>query len=425
MTRPKVKIVGGGIAGLTAALYAARGGAQVELFEAVSELGGRSRSRVEQGFHFNMGPHALYRSGPAARILQELDIHLNGSVVSSSGALALRNGTLHALPTGSVSLLSTGLLGVTEKTEFARILMRLQKLRADAYTATSFSDWLMDEIQSPRVRDVIAAMTRLTSYTHAPGLMSAEAAIKQLQIALGGGVRYLDRGWGQMVDALAAEAKRSGVEIHRSQRVRRLEISEDNVIGLRLDDDHRIATTSVILALGPHEASALVSSGADPKFAAWADALPVRAACFSVGLSKLPRPRNSFVLGIDEPTYFSVHSRFANVAPHGGALIDLLRYLTPDEKPERSKLQKNFEDTLDLLQPEWRESLVCKRLLSEVRVTHRLVTAEAGGLSGRPEVKVDHLGGLYIAGDWVGPEGLLADASFASGKAAAKRACEI
>lgn len=41
----QVRVVGGGVAGLASALFAARQGAEVELLEAHRELGGRARSR--------------------------------------------------------------------------------------------------------------------------------------------------------------------------------------------------------------------------------------------------------------------------------------------------------------------------------------------------------------------------------------------
>jgi phytoene dehydrogenase-like protein len=47
-----------------------------------------------------------------------------------------------------------------------------------------------------------------------------------------------------------------------------------------------------------------------------------------------------------------------------------------------------------------------------------LVTA-AGGTAGRPGPAVSSVANLYVVGDWVGPEGLLADASLASAKQAA------
>jgi pyruvate/2-oxoglutarate dehydrogenase complex dihydrolipoamide dehydrogenase (E3) component len=41
-------------------------------------------------------------------------------------------------------------------------------------------------------------------------------------------------------------------------------------------------------------------------------------------------------------------------------------------------------------------------------------------LKGRPRPDVPGVEGLYVAGDWVGPEGMLADASMASAKLAAE-----
>ncbi|WP_218015125.1 hypothetical protein, partial [Lactococcus garvieae] len=48
--------------------------------------------------------------------------------------------------------------------------------------------------------------------------------------------------------------------------------------------------------------------------------------------------------------------------------------------------------------------------------------ATSGGLAGRPPVAVPDRPGAFVAGDWVGPEGHLADASLASAEAAARAA---
>jgi hypothetical protein len=66
----------------------------------------------------------------------------------------------------------------------------------------------------------------------------------------------------------------------------------------------------------------------------------------------------------------------------------------------------------------------------ESRYLHRMVASSAqptpagGGLRGRPGVADTGLPGVFIAGDWVGPEGYLADASLASGAAAGRAAAE-
>jgi hypothetical protein len=60
--------------------------------------------------------------------------------------------------------------------------------------------------------------------------------------------------------------------------------------------------------------------------------------------------------------------------------------------------------------------------LPRIEAVGALPTAASGGFAGRPGVEVPHLAGLYLAGDWVGPEGFLADASLASAREAARLA---
>ena len=48
-------IVGGGLAGLTAATVLAKGGMSVTLYEKSNRLGGRATTKEINGFHFNWG----------------------------------------------------------------------------------------------------------------------------------------------------------------------------------------------------------------------------------------------------------------------------------------------------------------------------------------------------------------------------------
>jgi phytoene dehydrogenase-like protein len=63
LTQTDVVIVGGGMAGLTAACYLARSGVAVMLFEKAANLGGRAATQNHEGYLFNRGIHAIYTGG--------------------------------------------------------------------------------------------------------------------------------------------------------------------------------------------------------------------------------------------------------------------------------------------------------------------------------------------------------------------------
>jgi len=65
-----------------------------------------------------------------------------------------------------------------------------------------------------------------------------------------------------------------------------------------------------------------------------------------------------------------------------------------------------------------------RRFLPRMAVVSALATAADGGLSGRPDAAVLETPGLFLAGDWVGPDGWLADSALASGRRAAQLAAE-
>lgn len=425
MTDPVV-VVGGGLAGLVAAIYAAQEGRPAVLLESVSELGGRARTREERGFHFNMGPHALYNGSAAAEILRELGVEVAGGVPSTSGALALRGGAVHALPGGFVSLLTSGLLGLGEKLAFARFYQALPRLDTAQWNHVPLDEALEQLVPAPRVRDLVRALTRVATYAHAPRAMSAGAALRQVQLA-GAGVRYLDRGWASLVSALRDVAERSGVQLRTGARARAVE-GFPRASGVVLQSGERIAASAVVLALAPDAAASLVrgADGApDPVLARLAaELVPVRAACLDVALERLPRPRARFLLGLDEPLYYSVHTASARLGPAGGALIHVASYLAPGEETGRDAVHARLEGILGQLQPGWRDVVVSQRFARDLTVSHALPTAAMGGLAGRPGPLLPHRPGLVLAGDWVGPVGQLADASFASGREAGRLAVD-
>jgi hypothetical protein len=96
-----------------------------------------------------------------------------------------------------------------------------------------------------------------------------------------------------------------------------------------------------------------------------------------------------------------------------------MKYLRPGEASEPEANRQELEALMDLVQPGWRAEVVEQSFLPQMIASNAIVQARYGGLSGRPGPAVPGLPNLYVAGDWVGPEGEKAEACFASARSAA------
>jgi hypothetical protein len=71
------------------------------------------------------------------------------------------------------------------------------------------------------------------------------------------------------------------------------------------------------------------------------------------------------------------------------------------------------------------EDIVVRRSLARMTVASTTPNPAAGGLRGRPSITATGLPLAFLAGDWVGPHGLLTDAVLASGHAAGRAALDV
>jgi len=220
--------------------------------------------------------------------------------------------------------------------------------------------------------------------------------------------------WQSLVDGLSQAARAAGVELRASCEAEAI----DENRGVRLANGERIAARAVIVAGSPSLAKRLLPSSAAARAAA-ETSIPVEAACLDLALARLPHPRRTFALGIDRPLYCSVHSAAARLAPDGGAVIHAAKYLAPGGAADARGDERELEELVDLLQPGWRDAIVERRFLPKMVVYHRLPRADENGLAGRPSPSLPDAPGVFVCGDWVGAEGMLADAALASAREAA------
>lgn len=409
-------VIGGGLAGLTAAVYVAQAGKSVVVLEKAKQLGGRAGTQERKGLAFNLGPHALYIGGGGSQILDELGVAWQGKAPSATGKTIYKN-EVHELFFTPSGLLRTGLFSLKEKAAFSAIFMRVMSTDPASVADVLVGEWIDAQTQSPMLRQALRMVVRLSTYANAPDLFSTAVFLHQIQLKER--VRYLDGGWQTLVNGLRNKATDAGAEIMTGARVTVVQQTPDSPqVTIQLADGQTIAAHNVILAVDPTTASQLMPENAELR--GWAEtAVPVRAACLDVALRRLPKPENDYVMGIDAPTYLADHTRAAKLGD--GHVVHVAKYLpvTPtNAEDDRAEL----EAMLDLAQPGWRDELMDERFLPNMIVNNWLAKAGDGGLNGRPDGTLLDNPNIYLAGDWIGPEGWLADAPFISGKRAAERA---
>ena len=160
-----VVVIGGGIAGLCAAAEVARAGVSVTVLDAHG-LGGRARTTEVDGYELNVGPHAIYLAGALFGLLAELRIDVPGQTPPTDVGWLLVGETLHQLPGGPRSLLTTTALSARSKLRAGRLLASLPRLDTAALVGTSVSTWLAD--LPADLRRVFDGLVRVSSYTDLP-----------------------------------------------------------------------------------------------------------------------------------------------------------------------------------------------------------------------------------------------------------------
>ncbi|WP_339303732.1 FAD-dependent oxidoreductase [Paenibacillus sp. FSL R5-0519] len=411
-----VVIVGAGIAGLTASIYLARAGQSVLLLDKGKHPGGRAISTEIAAARVNLGAHALSKS--ALPILKEVGVTPTGSVPKPPGTLVFEgtNGGYRAIPLAQ--LLLGSFLKWGEKCQLLRFYSSLRKVDTSVLHNVSLQTYLETLVSSPRVRSVVFGLVRLSTYCDAPDQVSAGAVIEQLKQDQ---VLYIDGGWQFLVSRLTEQAHQAGVFIRTSSVVREIVGGYPQMM-VSLKDGSQLTTRHVISTAGPMDTLDLLNPALTPiEVEAYKKLTPVRAACLDIVVTGMPQPKTKFVLGADFPLYYSNHSAAASLSENpANEVVHVMKYLSASIHPDPRQDEHELKGFLDFIQPGWRKHVVQQRFLPRMLVSHGIVTAANGGLPGRPGPAVKGRSGLYVAGDWVGAEGMLINASLASAKEAAQ-----
>ena len=186
-----ITVVGGGVAGLVAAIECAQHGADVVLFEATGELGGRGRSIHNRGFTTNQGPHALYADSEAWRWLQERQL-LPSTWTPNMGRWRVR------------------LDGKPERGAEA-LLTAIRELRGPAPFDVDFRSWAQCHLDASACDAAIGYLT-LPLYDSDPGRDLAASVYEVFRRTTSRAQSATSPGWSVLVELLVSRAREVGVD---------------------------------------------------------------------------------------------------------------------------------------------------------------------------------------------------------------------
>ncbi|SBT91972.1 Phytoene dehydrogenase-related protein [Streptomyces sp. DI166] len=365
----RITVVGGGFAGLTAAITAAEAGAHVTVYEAHHTLGGRART-AEGPYRTNEGPHALYNGGPHWAWLKQRDLI----------------GPLAQLPPLEAARLRLRHKGSLRRTPPFGMLKLLRRGLPQAPVDVDFLTWATGIAGEEGAR-AAAHYSAVALFHHDPGALSAAFVQERLRRAtkLPPEAHYPRGGWGSVIGRMADHAWNLGVRMETLSRVDTLPTDTPVVVATSLDSARRLLkddsltwtsgrTALIDLAVHTRRGDAFAVSDLDR--AGWIER-------------------------------FTAQDR--TLAPAGESLIQGQIPIGPGES--KADGIARAEELLDLAFEGWRDRVTWRR---EALAGGRTGAVDLPGTSWRDRPAIDRGDGVYLAGDQVAAPGVLSEVSFNS-----------
>jgi phytoene dehydrogenase-like protein len=366
-TTDRITVVGGGLAGLTAAITCAEEGARVTLHEAHDQLGGRARSTTGP-YKANLGPHAILSSSPLWRWLGERGLLPRYARPRLSGVRFRWQDDIRRVPA----------VGAT----VAALRLRNRPAPVDV----DFRTWVTEQV-GEEAAEILARSMGILTYYHDPGELSAafiwEPLVRGL-LSAPPSARYPIGGWSSLVDAMRQHAQNLGVEIRTGSRVEQL--ADPPVIVATELADARVLT---------RDESLRWTSG--------------HAVCLDVALTH--RRGDPFVVvDLQESGWVERYSAAdSSLAPDGEELIQAQMPVRPGESADAAG--QRLERLLDASYPSWRER---ERWRRRQVMDGRTAALDFPGQTWHDRPSVDRGDGVFLAGDMVAAPGCLSEIAWAS-----------
>jgi len=410
MTR-RVAVIGGGLAGISAALRCADAGCQVTVFEARPQLGGLTHSfsrgelRVDNGQHVFLRCCTSYlalldRLGVTDRVEMQPRLAIPILTPGAGQPVWLRRNGLPAPLHLSQSLLGYRPLSLLERVRFALAAVALRRVdpTSPATDEQNFGTWLRRHGQSTNAITSLWELVGVATLNSRADGASLSLAATVFQEGLLTDATAADIGWSKVplrqlhgdpaLDCLTA----AGAQVRTSTAVRCLEPGDEWQV---ITDGDRTAADQVILAVPPPAAENLLPPGSVALPEGWSQRLgssPIVNVHVVLDRPVLDQP---FIAGIDTPVQW-VFDRTSHSGLTSGQYLAVSLSAADDyvDMPTAAMREK-FLPELAALLPELRAAAVLDFFVTRER--HATFRPAPGTAALRP-APTTATPGLFLAG---------------------------
>jgi squalene-associated FAD-dependent desaturase len=413
MTR-RVAVIGGGLAGITAALRCADAGCQVTLFEARPLLGGLTHSfhrgelKVDNGQHVFLRCCTSYRSlldrlGVADRVELQRRLAIPVRSPEADGPVWLRRTALPAPLHLAASLLQYSPLSIRERVRFALAAVALRRVdpTSAATDEQDFGTWLRRHGQSDNAIATLWELVGVATLNARADQASLSLAATVFQEGLLTDAAAADIGWSRVPlrelhgDPASACLAAAGAQVRTGATVRGIEPHEDG--WQIIVDGARASADQVILAVPPAAAELLLPAGSVTLRPGWSQRLgsvPIVNVHVVLDRPVLDEP---FIAGVDTPVQW-VFDRTAQSGLRSGQYIAVSCSAADDlVNTPTAELRAQFLPELAGLLPAMRHAQVLDFFVTRER--HATFRPAPGTAALRPPANTA-TPGLFLAGAW-------------------------
>jgi squalene-associated FAD-dependent desaturase len=409
----RVIVIGGGLAGITAALDCARAGAPVTLLEARGRLGGAAYSFTRDGIQADNGQHVFLRCCSAYRELLEalgatdsvtLQDRLEIPVLAPGRRRArLWRSGLPAPLHLAAALARYPLLSLRERARVARAMRALGSVEIDdpATDARSFGDWLHEQRQSERAIEAIWSLIVRPTLNLEPADASLAQAAQVFQVGLlsdrgAGDIGYARVPLSEIHDRAAmAGLREAGVDVRLRAGVTGILATSD---GFRVERSGAptLSSGAVIMAVQPDRLARLIPAAAGIDRAALtglgSSAIVNLHFVFDRRVTELP-----FAAGVGTPVQWVFDRTDSAGLEHGQYLAITLSAAGAELSMTSDELRQRYHAALAELLPEVQNATVENFFVTREHAATFRAAPGARALRPGPQTQ---LPGLVLAGAW-------------------------